>query len=160
MPTPVAPAAFHALEWFDALMNEDVGLQLIAVRKSRAAQLTGIRTLARVHSQMPSKVGHLYELSLTVAAVVRFLSSVQAHVCLQVVISRESLVALFAFKWLFSGMSALVVLKHMLVSETSIADIAHEYLISVLVIVLVFHGLSVIVVGRVDATRDGLAVVA
>lgn len=79
-----------ALERLLALVDQQMSLQLIRVAELRRAQLARVRTLARVHAQVPTQVRYLHELSVAVAAVVRLLARVQPHVCLQMMIPRES----------------------------------------------------------------------
>jgi len=50
----------------------------------------------------------------------------QSHVCLQVVVTSESLVTLFAFKRFLTGVGSFMVLKDMFISKGSIADITSE----------------------------------
>lgn len=71
-----------AFERFLALVYQQMSLQLIRIAELRRAQLAGVRTFAGVHAQVTTKVRHLDELSVAVAAVVRFLARVQPHVSL------------------------------------------------------------------------------
>ena len=60
---------------------------------------------------------------------VGFFASMQTHMSLEVMITGESLVADFALERLFTRMSALVILKHMFVTETTITSLASKDLI-------------------------------
>lgn len=58
-----------------------------------------------------------------------FLSGVQTHVCLQMMIARKSLPALQALEWFLARVRSLVVLQHVLVAEGSVADVTREHLL-------------------------------
>ena len=73
-------------------------------------------------SQVTTQVCYLDELPVTVSAAVRFLSRMQAHMSLKVMVPCESLVTCSTLKRLFPGMCPLVVLKHMLVPETPLTN--------------------------------------
>lgn len=133
-----APQAFERLHPF---VDEDVRLQLVTVRESRAAQVAGVGPLARVHSQVPAEIRNLHELPLAVGTVVGLLARVQTHVRLEVVVPSEALVALLALEGFFARMRPLVVLQDVLVAEASVADVARELLVFFLAVVVVaaFH---------------------
>lgn len=66
----------QALERFNPFVDENVRLQLITVRESRAAQIASVGPLARVHSQVPAKIRNLHELPFAVRTMVRFFTRV------------------------------------------------------------------------------------
>lgn len=117
-------------------MNQNVCFQLIAVRESRAAEIAGIRPLARVHSQMSTKIRNLHELPLTVRTVVRFFARVQAHVSLEVVVPSKALVALFTLEGFFPSVCPFVVLQDVFIAEAAMADVAGEFFLFLLAVVV------------------------
>lgn len=127
----------QALERFDPFVDENVRLQLITVRESRATQIASVGPLARVHSQVPAKIRNLHELPLAVRAVVWFFARVQTHVRLEVVVPSEALVALFALEGFLARMRPLVVLQDVLVTEAAMADVARELFLFLLAVVVV-----------------------
>lgn len=76
MSSAKSSTAPQALERFNSFVDENVCLQLITVRESRAAQIASVGPLARVHSQVPAKIRNLHELPLTVRTVVRLFARV------------------------------------------------------------------------------------
>lgn len=83
---------------------------------------------------MTPEVGHLHEVSVAVGAVIRLLSRMQSHVCFQMVVPGEPLVALRTLERLLASVRALVVLQHVFVPEGSIADTTRENLLSVVLL--------------------------
>lgn len=142
MSSAKSSAAPQALERLHPFVDEDVRLQLVAVREPRAAQVAGVGPLARVHPQVPAKIRNLHELPLAVGTMVGFLARVQTHVRLEVVVPSEALVALLALEGLLARMRPLVVLQDVLVAEAAVADVARELLVlllAVVVVVAAFH---------------------
>lgn len=129
----VAPAELHmaaiALKRLFAIVHQHVGLELVGITELAIADLTGIRALPSVDTEMASQVGHLNELAITVGAVIWFLTRMQTHVCLQVMIPCEALVAFGALEGLLAGVCALMILQDVLVAKAAGADLAGEALV-------------------------------
>ena len=77
---------------------------------------------------LPYKLDHL--VSALFWAEIFSLTCVKSHVCFQVMISSESFMTFFAFKWLLSSVCSFVVLKNMFVSEWSVTNTTGEHLLS------------------------------
>lgn len=90
MPPAEAHSAVLALEGLLALVDEDVGLELVRVAELGGAELAGVGTFAGVDAEVATEVRDLDELALAVAAVVGLFAGVEAHVRFQVVVARES----------------------------------------------------------------------
>ena len=58
-----------------------------------------------------------------------FFTRVQSHMSLKVVITCKTLVTDFTLKGLFTGVSAFVILKYMLVTKAAIASLACEHFV-------------------------------
>lgn len=99
-----------ALEWFLIVVDEHVSLQLIRIGEFGWAQVTRVRLFAGVNAQMATQIGHLYEFSVAVIAMVWFFPCVQAHVSLQVMVTCEAFFTCDARERLFSSVGAFVVL--------------------------------------------------
>ena len=88
-----------------------------------------VRSLAGMHAEVTAQICDLNKLTVAVIAQVRFLSSVEPHVCFEVVITREALFTHCTFERFLSSMSALVVLKHVFVSKGTVAYPAGEHFV-------------------------------
>lgn len=82
--------AIHAMKRFLAAVYQHVRLQLIRVAEAGSAIPAGVRTLARVHPQMTTEIGHLDESPFAECAEIRFLAGVQSQVRLQMVVPSKS----------------------------------------------------------------------
>ena len=76
MPSSESHLTLLAFERFLAFVDQQMSLQLVRVAELGRAQLARVRPLAGVHAQMAAQVGHLDELTVTVATVVGFLARV------------------------------------------------------------------------------------
>lgn len=123
-------SALGALERLFTLVNEHVSFELIGVGEATSAQFAGVGSLASVHPQMPPQVGHLHELSIAVSTVIWLLARMKTHVCLEVMISGESFMALSAFERFFTGMGPLMVLQNVFVTEATIAYLTDEHFLA------------------------------
>lgn len=127
---PTEPTqALLAFKRLLSLVDQHMSLELVAVREPGSTELASVGALARMYPQVTSQVGHLHKLTIAVCAVVWLLSSVQPHMSLEMVVTRETLVALFALERLLARVCPLVILKDVLVAETPITDATHEYLV-------------------------------
>lgn len=131
----VAPAetstATVTAEGLLPIVDQHMRLQLVRVGEAGVAEFARVGSLTGVHSQMAPQVSDLHELPITVAAVVRFLACVQPHVCLEVVVAGETLVAFGTLKGLLAGVRSLVVLQDVLVAKGAAADLARKHLVLV-----------------------------
>lgn len=91
---------------------------------------------------MSPQIGHLHKLTVTMGATVGFLTGVQTHMGLEMMVTREALMTDFALEGLFTGMGSLVVLKNVLVAKGSVANLACEDLVAPVHAILAgpFHG--------------------
>jgi hypothetical protein len=83
-----------------------------------------------MHSEMSAQVGHLHKLTIAVCTLVWLLSRVEPHVCLQVVVAGEPLLAHPAAERLLSSVSPLVVLQHVFVPEGAVTCATGEDLVT------------------------------
>lgn len=90
----VPPSETHltmfALERFLPFVYQQMSLQLIGIAEFSRAQFASVRTFTGVDAQMATKVRYLHELTVAVAAVIRFLTGMQSHVSLQMMVPSES----------------------------------------------------------------------
>lgn len=85
---------------------------MIRIAELGRTEFARVRTFTRMYTQVTTEIGYLDELSITMAAVIRFLTGMQSHVRLQVVISCKSVIKwfkcmLFIFRSLLSFLSRL-----------------------------------------------------
>lgn len=106
-----------AMVRFFIVVHGLVAFQLVRVGEGRLANFAFVWFLARVDSHVSPQIGDLHKVSITVVTVIRFLASVKTHMGFQVVVSRESFMALWALKRLFAGVCSFVVLQNMFVAE-------------------------------------------
>lgn len=110
MPTTKTAHTLGTLEWLLALVDQHMGFQLVGVGEPTGAQFTGVWPFTSVYPQVAPQVRHLHELPIAVCTVIWFLARMQPHVCLQVVISGEPLMALAAFEWLLTSVGSFMIL--------------------------------------------------
>lgn len=107
-----------------------MSFELIRVRKFGSAEFAGIRSFAGVHAEMPTEVGDLHEVAVTVCALVRLLPGVEPHVRLEVVIAGEPLFTHATAERLLACVGSLVVLQHVLVPEGTVTCLTGKRLLA------------------------------
>ena len=86
---------------------------------------------------MPTQIGHLNELAVTMSTTVRFLARVKSHVGLEVMISGETFVTDLTFEGFLARVRTFVILQDVLVAKASVAGLAGEdFVLAVVVVTL------------------------
>jgi len=107
-----------------------MSFELIRIGEFGSAEFAGIRAFTSVHTEMPTKVGHLHEMAVTMCAFVRLLPRVEPHVRLQVVIAGESLFTHTTAERLLACVGSLVILQHVFVSEGTMTRLTGKCLLA------------------------------
>lgn len=97
MPSSKTHLTMFTLEWFFAFMNQRMCLELIRIAELGRTEFARVRTFTRMYTQVTTEIGYLDELTIAMAAVIRFLTGMQSHVRLQVMISSKSVIKWFKY---------------------------------------------------------------